>query len=139
MATLRDVGVSYGGQHIGKGLNKLLTEIDKIAKKATAPVFERPSTWITIAAAAGLPIAAILLKLRDPWDKLAILVGGFISTNLWNIIEEAAAATPTVKFVPTAVSPTEVVEVSPAPTEVSPTEVSPTPTEVVEVSSTPTF
>ncbi|MEM2292755.1 MAG: hypothetical protein QXX41_05720 [Nitrososphaerota archaeon] len=118
MATLRDVGVSYGGQHIGKGLSKLLTEIDKIANKATAPVFERPSTWITIAAAAGLPAAAIFFKLRDPWDKLAILVGGFISTNLWNIIEEAAAATPTVTFVPTEVSPapTEVTEVSPAPT-----------------------
>jgi hypothetical protein len=91
MATWREVGVDYGGQHIGKGIARLLQEVDKYAKKDTAPIQEKPSTWITIVASVGLPAAAVLLKLKDPWDKLLILTGGFISTGLWDIAEELSA------------------------------------------------
>ena len=91
MATWREVGVNYGGQHIGKGIARLLQEVDKYAKKDTAPIQEKPSTWITIAASIGLPAAAVLLKLKDPWDKLLILTGGFISTGLWDIAEKLSA------------------------------------------------
>jgi hypothetical protein len=94
MATWREVGVNYGGQHIGKGIARLLQEVDKYAKKETAPIQKKPSTWITIAASIGLPAAAVLLKLKDPWDKLLILTGGFISTGLWDIAEKLSA-TPT--------------------------------------------
>jgi hypothetical protein len=92
MATWREVGVNYGGQHIGKGISLLIKEVDKYAGKASAPIEQRPSTWITVIGAIGLPAAAIFLKLKDPWDKLAILTGGFISTALWDIAEEAMAA-----------------------------------------------
>jgi hypothetical protein len=92
MATWRDTGVNYGGQHIGKGVTRLLKEIDKALGKETAPVQEKPSTWVIVAGTFLLPTAAVLAKLEDPWDKLAILTGGFLSTNLWDIIEEAMAA-----------------------------------------------
>jgi hypothetical protein len=92
MATWRDTGVNYGGQHIGKGVTRLLKEVDKALGKETAPVQEKPSTWVIVAGTFLLPTAAVLAKLEDPWDKLAILTGGFLSTNLWDIIEEAMAA-----------------------------------------------
>jgi hypothetical protein len=92
MATWRDVGVNYGGQHIGKAVSRGLKALDGYLGKAGAPVEKRPSTWITIVGAVGLPAAVVLLKVRDPWDKLAILLGGFLSTNLWDIAEEAMAA-----------------------------------------------
>lgn len=63
-----------------------------MAGKQAAAVLERPSTWITVAGTFGLPALAVFGKLRDPWDKLAILIGGYISTGLWDIVEEAAAA-----------------------------------------------
>jgi hypothetical protein len=92
VATWRDVGVNYGGEHIGKGITRLLKEVDKYAGKGAAPIEQRPSTWITIIGTFALPAAAIFGKLKDPWDKLAILTGGFISTGLWDIIEEAMVA-----------------------------------------------
>jgi len=92
VATWRDVGVNYGGQHIGKGIARLLKEVDKYAGKAAAPIEQRPSTWITVIGTFAFPVAAVLGKLKDPWDKLAILIGGFISTGLWDIIEEAMVA-----------------------------------------------
>ena len=92
MATWRDVGVNYGGQHIGKGISRLIKEVDKYMGKEAAPVQERPSTWIIAIGSIGLPAAAIFLRLRDPWDKLAILAGGYLSTGLWDIIEEAMAS-----------------------------------------------
>jgi len=92
MADWKTVGVNYGGQHIGKGLSRLIKEVDRYMGKEAAPVQERPSTWITVIASIGLPAAAIFLRLRDPWDKLAILTGGYLSTALWDIAEEAMAA-----------------------------------------------
>jgi hypothetical protein len=92
VATWRDVGVNYGGQHIGKGIARALLEVDKALGKAGAPLTQRPSVWLTVAGTVGLPAAAIFLKLRDPWDKLAILAGGFLSTGLWDIVEEAMVA-----------------------------------------------
>jgi hypothetical protein len=89
VATWREVGVNYGGEHIGKGITRLLKEVDKYAGKGAAPIEQRPSTWITVIGTFALPAAAIFGKLKDPWDKLAILTGGFISTGLWDIIEEA--------------------------------------------------
>lgn len=92
MATWKDVGFNYGGQHIGKGVSRALREVDRILGKEAAAIQERPSTWITVIGTFAFPAAAILLKLRDPWDKLAILTGGYLSTGLWDIVEEAIAA-----------------------------------------------
>jgi hypothetical protein len=92
VATWREVGVNYGGEHIGKGITRLLKEVDKYAGREAAPIEQRPSTWITIIGTFAFPAAAIFGKLKDPWDKLAILTGGFISTGLWDIIEEAMVA-----------------------------------------------
>jgi hypothetical protein len=105
VATWREVGVNYGGQHIGKGISRALREVDKYLRKEAAPIQERPSTWITVLGTFALPAAAVLGKLRDPWDKLAVLTGGFISTGLWDIIEEAmvtAGAAGAAAYVPAA-------------------------------------
>lgn len=91
VATWKEVGVNYGGQHIGKGISRALRELDRLLGKETAAIFERPSIWITIIGAFGLPAAAVYAKLKDPWDKLAILTGGFLSTGFWDVIEEVVA------------------------------------------------
>jgi hypothetical protein len=92
VTTWREVGVNYGGQHIGKGIARALLEVDKALGKAGAPLMERPSVWVTVVGTFAFPAAAMFLKLKDPWDKLAILTGGFLSTGLWDIIEEAMVA-----------------------------------------------
>jgi hypothetical protein len=92
VTTWREVGVNYGGQHIGKGIARALLEVDKALGKAGAPLMQRPSVWVTVVGTFALPAAAIFAKLRDPWDKLAVLAGGFLSTGLWDIIEEAMVA-----------------------------------------------
>jgi hypothetical protein len=101
VATWKEVGVNYGGQHIGKGIARALLEVDKALGKAGAPLTQRPSVWITVVGTFALPAAAVMGKLRDPWDKLAILAGGFLSTGLWDIIEEAMAGAPAAAYVPT--------------------------------------
>jgi hypothetical protein len=88
----RDIGINYGGQHIGKGISRALKEVDKAVGKEAAAIQERPSTWITVIGTFAFPAAAMFLKLKDPWDKLFILIGGYISTGLWDIIEEAMVA-----------------------------------------------
>jgi len=123
MATWRDVGIEYGAQHIAKGINRALIEVDRMTGKAAAPIQERPSVWTSIGLGIGLPLAALYLKVRDPYDKLLILIGGFLSTNVWDYIEEtiaaagggggAAAYTPTAYIPPTPVSPTPT---APSPT-----------------------
>jgi hypothetical protein len=115
VSTWRDVGVNYGGQHIGKGITRALKEVDKALGKEAAAIQERPSTWITVIGTFTFPAAAIFLKLKDPWDKLFILIGGYISTGLWDIIEEAMIAgggggAPGAAYYPTYVAP------APAPT-----------------------
>lgn len=110
MATWRDVGIKYGAQHIAKGINRALIEVDRMAGKAAAPIQERPSVWTSIGLGIALPIAAMYLKVKDPYDKLLILIGGYLSTNVWDYIEEAmtgaggggaAAYTPTAYIPPT--------------------------------------
>ncbi|MEM1522304.1 MAG: hypothetical protein QXU69_04720 [Thermofilaceae archaeon] len=89
MATWRDVGRLYGGQHIGKGILRALREVDRAVGREAAAVHERPSTWITIVGSILLPSVAVLGKLRKPWDEVLAIVGGYISTALWDIAEEA--------------------------------------------------
>jgi hypothetical protein len=117
LVTWKEVGFNYGGQHIGKGIARAFLEVDKALGKAGAPLTQRPSVWLTVAGTVGLPAAAILLKLRDPWDKLAILSGGFLSTGLWDIIEEAMAVAPAVvRAVPRS---TTYIPAAPAPAPVA--------------------
>jgi len=120
VATWREVGVNYGGQHIGKGRSRALREVDRILGKEAAAIHERPSTWITVAGTFAFPAIAIFAKLKDPWDKLAILTGGFLSTGLWDIIEEAMATAggggAAVAYIPAYAAPTTPTP-TPAPTQ----------------------
>jgi hypothetical protein len=85
----KEVGVVYGGLHIAKGITVGLKELDKYLGKQAEPVERRPSTWLVVGLSMGLPLAAYYLKLSEPWDMLMVLIGGYISTALWDIIEEA--------------------------------------------------
>jgi len=92
MATWRDVGLKYGAQHIAKGINRALVEVDRMTGKAGAPIQERPSVWTSIGLGIILPIVGVFGKIKDPYDKLMVLIGGYLSTNVWDYIEEAMTA-----------------------------------------------
>jgi hypothetical protein len=88
MATQKDVLIAYGGEAVGKGLVEIAKQIDIQAGKATAPAHERPSTWIAVAGAVGLPAYALSKKAKSPWDLLAALVGGYLFTHLFDVLKE---------------------------------------------------
>ena len=99
--TLRDVGVIYGGQQVGQGLEMALNWADI---QRPAGLFGMPlSFWGDILGSIGGVVGA--LKLRAPWDLLAALIGGHMSTNLWRhlaglIPAAALAVPPTAVYVP---------------------------------------
>jgi len=88
MATQRDILIAYGSQAVGKGVVELAKQLDAKLGKATAPVHERPSTWIAVAGAVGLPIYALSRRARSPWDTVAALLGGYLFTHLFDVLRE---------------------------------------------------
>lgn len=94
MVTYREVGIIYGGQHIGKGLTRGFVEIDKAMEREALKPHLRPSTWLNLGLGVGLPLISVFAKLRDPWDDLLVLAGGFTSTKVWDYAEEYVAASP---------------------------------------------
>lgn len=90
MATWREALTVYGGVHVGKGLLTLLKEIDYRMGWAANPPSGRLTTWVSVASAIAAPIAA--LRMRKPWDTVALLIGGYLSTYLWDVASEAAGA-----------------------------------------------
>lgn len=92
VATWREVGLFYGGQHIAKGLERGFEQIDYLTGKAAAPVQQRLSTWLNIGLSIVLPFIAVFTRIGDPWDKLLVLAGGHMSTKIWDYVEEGMAA-----------------------------------------------
>jgi len=88
MVTWKDVGVVYGGQHIAKGLERGFVEVDRaVGREALAP-HERPSTWLNMGLGIGLPLLAVLTKVRDPWGLVLVSMGGHMTTKVWDYAEE---------------------------------------------------
>jgi len=108
----REVARYYGLNHIGKGIVKLADYADSIFG-AGKPIYMRPS-FFTVAVFSGvLPLVAYLRKWS--WDTREIIniIGGYVSTKIWDWVEEVAAgffkiATREVTFQPT-------VSIPPAP------------------------
>jgi len=91
MVAWSDVLISYGSLHVGKGVARLLREVDRAAGRLASPVAERPSTWIIVAGSVGFPLASVFLNIRRPYSDILMLIGGFLSTSLWDIAEEMMA------------------------------------------------
>lgn len=124
--TWREVGVIVGGQHIFKGIERAVEEVDVAMGKAAAPVFERPSTWINTVGGLVAVLLPRFVRMPGVIDMLLTVGGGHMTTKLWDYIEEymataggGAAATPA--YIPTPSAPT--VKSTPTAGEVS---VSPT-------------
>jgi len=119
MMKIGDVLRVWGPQHLAKGVERGLNELDRVLGKTGAPVYEKPSFYGNLIAAIGGAVAA--LKLGSPWDVVMAIYSGHHSTTLWDYLEEFMATGLTtrarVTYVPTAKpAPTP----APAPTAPAP-------------------
>lgn len=114
--TWLETGLIVGGQHIGVGLRKVFEWVDSAVGKAGAPVVERPSTWINIAGGLALILYPRFSKRVSPTiDMLMTVIGGYMTTKIWDYIGEAAPAAARL-FVPApAVTPPPLPPTPPAP------------------------
>jgi len=96
--TVRDIALVYGGQHIGKGITRAMEYLD--AQYPGAVLGQDPSLIADIAGTI-LGIAGGLY-LKAPFDVLSVLIGGYMSTDLWRHAEKMAAPAAAVRFVPVA-------------------------------------
>lgn len=86
----KTVAETYAFINFGKLAVTVFDRLDTATGRAGLAPQHRPSTWLTVGASVGLPLAAYALKLRQPWSSMAVLIGGFLSTQLWDILAEAA-------------------------------------------------
>jgi len=97
MPTWREIGLVYGGAHIGKGVSKAIDMIDPALNATNKKVWERPSFWTTLAISIGVPVfAALAEKSVRSWTAKALLAAGVVaaaavSTKIWDYVEEAMA------------------------------------------------
>ena len=91
MATLGEVLTIYAGEHVGKGILRALKEIDLMLGTAANPPLQRVTTIASIGAGVALPLIAMSGRVRRPWDIFLVLVGGYLSTVLWDVVEEMTA------------------------------------------------
>ena len=85
--TLRSVGIIYGGQHIGQGIERAMAWAD--VQMPGGILGLQPSLIADLIGAIGGVAGA--LYLRAPWDMLAALIGGHLSTDLWRHAEAMIA------------------------------------------------
>jgi len=89
--------------------------IDGYMGKAVAPVQERPSTWINIGGGLALIMLPRFSKRISPTlDYLMTVIGGYMTTKVWDYAEEAMAVTAGARFVAAPTAPTPTAPVAPA-------------------------
>jgi len=97
MPTWREIGLVYGGAHIGKGVSKAIDMIDPALKATNKKVWERPSFWTTLAISIGVPVLATFAekRVRSRTAKALLVAGAVaaaaVSTKIWDYVEEAMA------------------------------------------------
>lgn len=79
----------YGPQHVAKGVERGLVEVDRVTGRSALPPHERPSFWGNVAGTIGASIGACVIS--PPWDMVLALIGGHMSTTLWDFGEEYLA------------------------------------------------
>jgi len=114
---LRDVGIIYGADQLGYGLHRLLLWAD--ATYPTGIAGMKYSLIGDLVATIGGAYGA--LNLKDPWDLVAALVGGYVSTDLWRQLETymtppaVTYTSPTTARTPVTYSTLNSIAVKPAP------------------------
>lgn len=100
MMTINDIAVVYGGQHIGQGVERLLEYLDVQYPAGIMGV--KASLIGDLLGTVGGVYGA--MELDPPYDLLIALIGGHLSTNLWEQAEEfmglgpVAYGTPSYKY-----------------------------------------
>jgi len=117
--TWREVGLIVGGQHIFKGIERAIEEVDAAVNKEAAPVFERPSTWINTVGGLALVLLPRFVRMPDVVDVLLTVGGGHMTTKVWDYVEEYMAA-PTLAAAPAFVPPPAPATPPAAPTPTAP-------------------
>jgi hypothetical protein len=100
---MRDIARYYGLDHIGKGILKLADYADSIWG-AGKPIYMRPSFWTVVGVSGVLPIIANKMKWSWSSREIVYMLGGFVSTKVWDWIEEVAGGffkTAAIKAAPT--------------------------------------
>jgi hypothetical protein len=123
LVEVRDLLLVFAGVQAGKGIQFILEEIDVRLKLSAERFWKRMRTWGSIIASAVGLLAAT--RLDDPYDKIALGIGAFSVTPLWDVVrEEVEMATAratlgagtTVVTPPVVVSPPAAPAPAPAPT-----------------------
>ena len=129
----KESGIILGAQHLFKGIETIIEQIDVMAGKSAAPVWQKPSTWINVLGGAALIILPRVKRLPATLDTLLTVGGSYMTTKVWDIIEQAMAAPApaAVRFVPA-------MPVYTPPTPVA-AETAPTPVAVEAAETAPTF
>jgi len=91
MPTWKEVGLIVGGQHIAKGIERGLVELDRALGKEGAPVHERPSTWINTVGGVALVLLPRFVRMPEEADFVLTALGGHMTTKVWDYVEEAMA------------------------------------------------
>jgi hypothetical protein len=145
MPTWREIGLVYGGAHIGKGVSKAIDMIDPALGATNKKVWERPSFWTTLAISVGVPVLAAFAekRVRSRTAKALLAAGAVaaaaVSTKIWDYVEEAmatagagaaAARAVATRATPAPITysvsaPVAVTAKAPSQSEVTPTEVTP--------------
>ena len=86
MVTVRDLLLVFAGVQAGKGLQFILEEIDIRLRLSAERFWKRVRTWGSIIASIVGLVTAV--KLDDPYDKIALGIGAFSVTPLWDIVRE---------------------------------------------------
>lgn len=86
---LEEIGKLYGALIVGKYAPAVYEKIDEIVGVAGAPMLRKPSTWLTLAAAIGIPYMSIQGKLPGDWELPLIVFG---ARNLEHLLDALAEA-----------------------------------------------
>jgi len=106
MPTWKEVGLIVGGQHIAKGIERGLVELDRVLGKEAAPVHERPSTWINTVGGVALVLLPRFVRVPEEADFVLTALGGHMTTKVWDYVEEAMSpATAAYAVAPAAFAP----------------------------------
>ena len=91
MAAWREAGVIVGGEHVAKGLERAFWEIDIRTGRAAEPPHKRVSTWASLGVGVASIVAGAMGWVPYPWDLFLVSMGGHLTTEVWDIVEEYAA------------------------------------------------